>query len=138
VNNIYLTALYVTPPHPRIKFFCNMLGHPYNQSKLFCLYLCLCSLLRAAGLPTHPKIQTYSAPLSLSTVATELYNFACLCGCETWSLTLRDEYGLGVFENRVFRKIFGPKRGKLIGEYRKLLNEELNDLYCSPNFVWVI
>ena len=44
----------------------------------------------------------------------------------------------GVFENRVLRRIFGPKRDEVTGEWRKLHNEELNDLYCSPNIVWVI
>ena len=56
---------------------------------------------------------------------------------ETWSLTLREERKLRVFENRVLRRIFGPKRDGVIGEWRKLHNEELNDLYCSPNIVRV-
>jgi len=51
-----------------------------------------------------------------------------LYGCETWSLTLREECWLGVLENRVLRRIFGPKRGKVTREWRKLYNEELNDL----------
>jgi len=46
----------------------------------------------------------------------------------TWSLTLREEHGLRVFENRVLRRIFGPKRNEVRGEWRKLHNEELNDL----------
>jgi hypothetical protein len=54
-------------------------------------------------------------------------------GCETWSPTLREECRLRVFENRVPSRIFGPKRDEVIGEWRKLHNEELNDLYCSPN-----
>jgi len=58
--------------------------------------------------------------------------------CETWSLTLRDEPRLRVFENRVLRTIFGPKRDEVTGEWRKLHNEELNDLCCSPNIVRVI
>ena len=61
-----------------------------------------------------------------------------LCGCETWSLTLRDEYRLRVFENRVLRRIFGPKRGEVTGEWRKLHNEQLNHLYSSPSIVQVI
>jgi hypothetical protein len=58
--------------------------------------------------------------------------------CETWSLTLREEHRLRVFENRVLRRIFGPKRGKVTGEWKRLHNEELNDLYSSTNIIWVI
>ena len=59
-------------------------------------------------------------------------------GCETWSLTLREEHRLRVFENRVLRRIFGPRRDEVTGEWRKLHNEELNDLYSSHNIVRVI
>jgi hypothetical protein len=52
-----------------------------------------------------------------------------LYGCETWSLTLREEQRLRVFENRVLRRIFGPKRDGATGEWRRLHNEELNDMY---------
>jgi hypothetical protein len=51
-----------------------------------------------------------------------------LYGCETWSLTLREEHRLRVFENRVLRRVFGPKRGEIIGDWRKLHNEELHNL----------
>ena len=60
-----------------------------------------------------------------------------LYGCETWSLTLREESGLMVFENRVLRRIFGPTRDEVTGEWRKLHNEELNVLYFSLNITRV-
>jgi hypothetical protein len=73
---------------------------------------------------------------------------ACICrtiilpvvlyGCETWSLALRDELRLRVFENRLLRRIFGPKRDGVTGEWRRLHNEELNDLYSTPNIIRVI
>ena len=58
-----------------------------------------------------------------------------LIGCETLLLTLREEHRLRVSENRVLRRIFGPKRDEVTGEWRKLHNEELNELYSSPNIV---
>ena len=61
-----------------------------------------------------------------------------LYGCETWSLTLREKHGLRVFENRVLRRIFGPMRDEVTGEWRKVHNEELNDLFSSPNIVQVV
>ena len=62
----------------------------------------------------------------------------CLLGLETWSLTLREERRLSVFESRVLRRIFGPTRDEVTGVWRKLHNEELNDVYSSPNIVRVI
>ena len=61
-----------------------------------------------------------------------------LYGCETWSLTLREEHRLRVLENWVMRRVFGPKRDEGTGEWRKLHNEELNDLYSSPHIFQVI
>ena len=61
-----------------------------------------------------------------------------LYGCETWSLTLREERRLRVFENMVLRRVFGPKRDEVTGEFRKLHNEELSDLYPLPNIVRVV
>ena len=60
-----------------------------------------------------------------------------LYGCETWSLTLREESRLRVFENRILRRVFGPKRDEK-GEWRRLHNEELHSLYRSPNIDSVI
>ena len=60
-----------------------------------------------------------------------------LYGCETWSLALREERNLRVFENMMLR-IFGPRMHEVTGDWRRLHNEELNDLYCSPNIVRVI
>jgi hypothetical protein len=61
-----------------------------------------------------------------------------LYGCETWSLALREEQRLRVFENRVLRRIFGPKRDEVTGEWRKFHNEELHNLYSSPNIIRMI
>jgi hypothetical protein len=58
-----------------------------------------------------------------------------LYGCETWSLTLREEHRLRVFENRVLKRIFGPTRDEVTGEWRKLHNRELHNLYSSPDII---
>jgi hypothetical protein len=71
-----------------------------------------------------------------------LYYYNCyilpvvLYGCENWSLTLREERRLRVFENRALRgRIFGPKRGEVTGEWRKLRSGELHNLYTSPDII---
>jgi hypothetical protein len=80
----------------------------------------------------------YSSYLFL-TVKVKIYNTiilpVVLYGYETWSLALREEHGLRVFENRVLRRIFGPKRDEVTGEWRKLHNEELHNLYSSPDII---
>jgi hypothetical protein len=60
-----------------------------------------------------------------------------LYGCETWSLTVREEHKLRVFENRVLR-IFGPKKDGVMGGWRKLHDEELHNLYSSPSIIRII
>jgi hypothetical protein len=61
-----------------------------------------------------------------------------LCGCETWSLKLRKEGRLRIFENRVLRRIFGLERDEVTGEWRRLHNKELYAVYSSPNIIRVI
>jgi len=85
------------------------------------------SLLSSSLLSKNLKIKTYKT-IILPVV---------LYGCETWSLTLREERRLRVFENRVLRRIFGPKREQATRAWRKL-HEELNDLYSSHNIVRAI
>jgi hypothetical protein len=62
----------------------------------------------------------------------------CKSECEIWSLTLRLEHRLRVLENRVLRRIFWPNGDEVTGEWRKLHNEKLNELYCSPNIIRMI
>ena len=76
----------------------------------------------------HLKIKEYG----------NLILLAVLYGCETWLFKLRGESRLRVFENRVLRRIFGPKRVEVTRQWRKLYNEGLNDLYFSPNIFRVI
>ena len=88
----------------------------YHSMKNFLSSLCY---------KTNLKIKIYRAK-----------NFACfLYGRKSWSLTLREEHRLRVFENKVLRRIFGPKRDEVTREWRKLNNEKLHDLYFSPNIV---
>jgi len=83
-----------------------------------------------------------SSSLLSKNINTQIYRTiilpVVLYGCETWSLTLREERRLMVFENRVLRGILGPRRDKVTREWRKLHNDELNDQYCSQNIIWVI
>jgi hypothetical protein len=85
---------------------------------------------------TKPKLYrpTY---LSFPWTRTVIFRFV-LYGCETWSLSLREERRLRVFEHRVLRRVLGPKRDEVTGEWRKLHNEKLNDLYSLPNIVRVV
>ena len=91
-------------------------------------YLSVQNLLYSSLLSKNLKIKIHRTII----LAVVLY------GCETWSLTLREERRLRVLENRVLRRIFGPRRDEVTGEWRKLHNEERNDLYCSPNIVRVM
>ena len=75
-------------------------------------------------------------PLKIKTYRTIILP-VCLYGCETWSLILREERRLSMFDNRVLRTTFGSGRDKVTGECKILHNEELNDLYSSPNIVRV-
>jgi hypothetical protein len=88
-------------------------------------YYSLQNLLSSRLLTKNLKIRIYRT-IILNVV---------LYGRETWSLTLREERRLRVFENRVLRRIFGSKRDALTGEWRKLQNEEMNGLYSLPNIV---
>ena len=86
------------------------------------------NLLSSSLLSKNKKIKVYRTII----LPVVLYR------CDTWSFTLREEHKLWLFQNRVLRRIFGPKRDEVTGEWRKLHNKELNDLYCSPNIIQVI
>jgi len=91
-------------------------------------YLSMQNLMSSRLLSKNLKIKAYRT-IILPVV---------LYGCETWSLTLREERKPKVFEKIMLRRIIGPRRDDVTGEWRKLHNEELNDLYSSPNIVRVI
>ena len=84
------------------------------------------SLLSSSLLSKNVNIKTYRTII-----------LPVLYGCETWSLTLREECRLRVFDNRVLKRLFGPKRDEVIGEWRRLHNEELYAPYFPPNIIRV-
>jgi hypothetical protein len=86
------------------------------------------SLLSSSLLSKNLKIEIYRT-IILSVV---------LYGCETWSLRLREDRRLRALEKRVLRRIFGPKRDEITGEWTQLHNEELHDMHCSLSFIRVI
>ena len=89
--------------------------------------------------PTGPR-RIYPGPTDSkqSLVIDSVMFTASIDVVEIWSLTLREEFRLRVFENRALRRIFGPRRDEVTGEWRKLRNEELNYMYSSPNIIRVI
>jgi hypothetical protein len=88
-------------------------------------------------LPFGPEPSVFSSNLKIRIYKTIILPVV-LYGCETWSLTLRKDHRLRVFENRVLRRIFGSNRDEVTGEWRKLRNEELRDLYSSPRIIRII
>ena len=88
------------------------------------------------------RCRTFSSSLLSKNLKIKLYRTIILTvvlyGCETWLFILKEEQRLRFFENRVLRRIFGLKRDEVTGEWRKLHNEELNDIYSSPNTVRMI
>jgi hypothetical protein len=100
------------------------------------------SRLKSGNACYHSEQDLLSSSLLSKNTKIKIYKTVILpvvlYGCETWSLTLREEHRLRAFENRVLRGIFGPKRDGVTGEWRRLHNnEELNDLYSSPHIIWV-
>jgi hypothetical protein len=86
------------------------------------------NLLSSRLLSKNVKVRIYKTVILL----------VVLYGCETWSLTVREEHKLRVFENRVLTRIFGPRRDGVTGEWGKLHNKELHNLYSSPSIIRII
>jgi len=96
-----------------------------------------------SGNTSYHSVQNFlSSSLLSKNIKIKIYRTiifpAVLYESETWLLTLREECRLRVFETKVLRRIFGSKRNNITGDCRRLYNEELNDLYSSPNIIWVI
>jgi len=100
------------------------------------------STLRSGNACYHSVQNLLSSRLLSKNLKIKIYRTivlpVVLYGCETWSLILREERKLRVFESMVLRRIFGPRKDEVTGKWRRLHNEELNDLYCSSNIVRVI
>jgi len=100
------------------------------------------SRLRSGNACYHSVLNLLSSRLLSKNLNIKTYRTiilpVVLYGCETWSLTMRVERKLRVFENMALKRIYGPRWDDVTGEWRRLHNEELNDLYSSPNIVRVI
>jgi hypothetical protein len=96
------------------------------------------SILNSDNACYHSIQNLLSSRLLCKNVKIETYIPVVLYGCEPWFSILKEEYGLPVFENRVLRRIFGPKRDEMVGGWRKLHNEKLHNLYSSPNIISMI
>ena len=100
------------------------------------------SRLRSGNACYHSVQNLLSSRMLSKNLKVKIYRTIILSvvmyGCEAWSLILREERKLRVFENMVLRRIFVPRRYEVTGEWRRLHNEELSDLYSSPNIVRVI
>ena len=96
----------------------------------------------ASGLCYHSVQNLLFSSLLSKNIKIKIYRTIILpvvvYGCETRSLTLKEVHRLRVFENIMLRRIFGPERDEVTGKWRKLHNEELHDLYCSPYIFRVI
>jgi hypothetical protein len=91
-------------------------------------------------LPFGPESFVFSSAvenLKIRKQKTKIFHMV-LCGCETWSLILREEHRLRMFGNRMLRRIFGPKRDEVMGGWRVLHKEELHHLYSSPSIIRMI
>ena len=100
------------------------------------------SRLRSGSACYHSVQNLFSSRLLSKNLKIKIYRTiifpVVLYGCENWSLTLREERKLRVFENMVLRRISGPRRDEVTGQWRRLHKEELNDLYSSPSIVRMI
>jgi hypothetical protein len=100
----------------------------------------MCRLSRNSGASASRNPKGLSRPVAgtFTFYYYYYYYYYYLYGCETWSLILREEFRQRVFENRVLRRIFGPKRDEITGEWRRLHNKELYAVYLSPDIIRVI
>jgi hypothetical protein len=131
-NNVYVN---VTLSEGRTRFI--YLGTTLTDQN--CMHEKIKCRLNSEDACYHSVQSLLSSRLLSGNVKVKIYKTVILpvvlYGCETWSLTLREEHRLRVFENRVLRRMFGPKRDEVTGEWRRLHNGELHNLYLSPDII---
>jgi hypothetical protein len=117
-------------------------GYRFSMDENECVHTMQSSFDRTRPTLYHSAQTLLSSRLLSNNLKIRIYKTiilpVVLYGCETWSRTLREEHRLRLFENRVLRRIFRPKRDEVTGERRKLHNEELRDLYASPSIIRII
>jgi hypothetical protein len=132
ILRLWFSGLICSPEDGRSVFLCNVAIRPQDYT------VSQPTRSQSERSPPWKSQKSYRIILCCTWQCWTIILPVVLYGCETWSLTLREEHRLRVFENRVLRRIFGPKRDEVTWGWRKLHNDELHNLYSSPSIIRMI